>query len=240
MSNLCTGDIDNDMPIATSTVVIFLLYSGERKFCLIPKRQSNVPEYAVLKQLPRCKSTNYNSITCFIARFFVPLQCKNLYTMKEYDIRTHVDVFGKEELSHEDRELTEAAMKATENSYAPYSRFRVGAALRLEDGEIIVGSNQENAAYPIGCCAERTALFWCGANRPGAVITAIAIAAQTDGHFTQQPIAPCGMCRQALLEVECRQESPIRVLMYGKGGTHCVGNVKALVPITFTADSMEI
>ena len=137
-------------------------------------------------------------------------------------------------------ELVEAAKKATESSYSPYSHFQVGAALRLQDGEIIMGRNQEKAAYPVGCCAERTALFWCGANRPGATISAIAIAAQTEGRFTPTPIAPCGMCRQALLEVEHRQGSNIRVMLYGEDGTHCIESVEALMPLTFNADSMDI
>lgn len=160
--------------------------------------------------------------------------------MKEYEIRTRVNVLGEEDMSAEERELVEAAKKATETSYSPYSHFQVGAALRLPDGEIILGSNQENAAYPVGSCAERTALFWCGANRPGVIITAIAVAAQTEGRFTQNPIAPCGMCRQALLEVENKQGKHIRVLLYGEQGTHCIESVEALMPLTFNADSMDI
>ena len=160
--------------------------------------------------------------------------------MKQYEIRTHVNVLGMEELSAQERELVEAAKKATESSYSPYSHFQVGAALRLYSGEIIVGSNQENAAYPVGSCAERTALFWCGANRPGEVIATIAIAAQTGGNFTNDPIAPCGMCRQALLEVEHKQGTHIRVLLYGEEGTHCIESIEALMPLTFNAESMEI
>lgn len=160
--------------------------------------------------------------------------------MKEYEIRTRVVVLDEHELSVQERELVNAARKATESSYSPYSHFRVGAALLLQDGEIILGSNQENASYPVGSCAERTALYWCGANRPQAVITSIAIAAQTDGRFTPAPIPPCGMCRQALLEVEHKQGSPIRVLLYGKNGTHCVESIKNLMPISFNADNMDI
>lgn len=160
--------------------------------------------------------------------------------MKEYEIRTRVNVLKREDMSALEHELVEAAKKATESSYSPYSHFQVGAALRLQDGEIIVGSNQENAAYPVGSCAERTALFWCGANRPNATIEAIAIAAQTEGQFTKEPIAPCGMCRQALLEVEHRQGKPIKVLLYGEHGTHCTDSVEALMPLTFNADSMDI
>ena len=160
--------------------------------------------------------------------------------MKQYEIRTHVNVLGMEELCAQERELVDEAKRATENSYSPYSHFQVGAALRLSSGEIIVGSNQENAAYPVGCCAERTALFWCGANRTGEVITAIAIAAQTGCSFTNDPISPCGMCRQALLEVEHKQGSPIKVLLYGTNGTHCIESIEALMPLTFSAESMNI
>ena len=160
--------------------------------------------------------------------------------MKQYEIRTHVNVLGMEEFSAQERKLVDAAKKATESSYSPYSHFQVGAALRLYNGEVIVGSNQENAAYPVGSCAERTALFWCGANRPEEPITAIAIAAQTGGRFTKDPIAPCGMCRQALLEVEHKQGSPIKLLLYGEEGTHCIESVEALMPLTFNAKSMDI
>ncbi len=159
--------------------------------------------------------------------------------MKKYEISTIVTVLTEQELSAIDRELVEAARKATETSYSPYSHFQVGAALRLQDGEIICGSNQENASYPVGCCAERTALFWCGANRPGVVISAIAIAAQTKGHFPPTPITPCGMCRQALLEVEHKQGSPIRVLLYGEDGTHCIDSIKALMPLSFDANCLN-
>jgi cytidine deaminase len=168
------------------------------------------------------------------------LQSKSHDAMKEYEIRTRVNVLVEEDMSALDQELVEAAKKATESSYSPYSHFQVGAALCLYSDEIITGSNQENAAYPVGCCAERTALFWCGANRPGEVIKAIAIAAQTNGRFTKAPIAPCGMCRQALLEVEHKQGSPIMVLLYGEEGTHCIESVQDLMPLTFNAESMDI
>ena len=101
--------------------------------------------------------------------------------MKEYQLNVLVKVLKPEELEKPDAELIEAAKQATETSYSPYSHFQVGAALRLDSGEIIKGSNQENASYPVSCCAERTALFWAGANRPGQVIRAIAIAAKSRG-----------------------------------------------------------
>ena len=160
--------------------------------------------------------------------------------MEEYHIHTRIEVLGPEELNASIHQLVDAAKQATETSYSPYSHFQVGAALLLKDGEIITGSNQENAAYPVGSCAERTALFWCGANRKGAVIDAIAIAAQTEGHFTPQPTAPCGMCRQALLEVEQKQGSPIKVILYSTNGIHCVESVKALMPMSFQAGNMKL
>lgn len=160
-------------------------------------------------------------------------------TMREYDITTHVTVLEQVDMSLNELELINAAKNATQSSYSPYSHFQVGAALRLASGEIVIGSNQENAAYPVGCCAERTALFWCGANRPGEIITEIAIAAQTSGSFTSLPISPCGLCRQALLEVEYNQESNIRVMLYGTKGVYIVESIKALMPLTFTADNLK-
>ena len=115
--------------------------------------------------------------------------------MREYEIGFKVRVYSVAELDARDAELIDAAMRATETSYSPYSHFEVGAAIRLESGEIVVGSNQENASYPVGCCAERTALFWCGANRRDEVIEALAIAARTGGEFTGDVTGPCGMCR---------------------------------------------
>lgn len=159
--------------------------------------------------------------------------------MKEYQINCAVKVLEMEELDAKDRELVENAMKATETSYSPYSHFQVGAALRLEDDTIVRGSNQENASYPIGCCAERTALFWTGANHPGKVIKAIAIAAQTEGHFTENVTGPCGMCRQAMLEYEHKQGEPMRVLLYSTNGIHIIERTEDLMPFSFYAESME-
>lgn len=159
--------------------------------------------------------------------------------MKEYNISTSVRIYEMEELSAEDYELVVAAKEATLTSYSPYSHFQVGAALRLESGEIVRGSNQENASYPVACCAERTALFWTGANRPGEVIKAIAIAAQTNGHFTHDATGPCGVCRQALIEVEHKQREDMRLLLYSETGVHIVDSVKDIVPFSFFAESME-
>lgn len=160
--------------------------------------------------------------------------------MREYEIAFKVRVCSVAELDARDAELIDAAMRATETSYSPYSHFEVGAAIRLESGEIVVGSNQENASYPVGCCAERTALFWCGANRRDEVIEALAIAARTGGEFTGDVTGPCGMCRQALLEVEHKQGSPIRLLLYGTKGVHVVESIESIVPFSFYSDSLSL
>ncbi|MBR0182432.1 MAG: cytidine deaminase [Bacteroidaceae bacterium] len=159
--------------------------------------------------------------------------------MKEYQLNVLVKVLKPEELEKPDAELIEAAKQATETSYSPYSHFQVGAALRLDNGEIIKGSNQENASYPVSCCAERTALFWAGANRPDQVIRAIAIAAKSRGRFTGDVTGPCGVCRQALLEVEHRQNSPIRLLLYSESGVHVTDSIQEIVPFSFYAENMD-
>lgn len=158
--------------------------------------------------------------------------------MKEITLNIPLQILTPEELSEADRKLVEAAKTATRTSYAPYSNFRVGAALLLDNGEIITGSNQENAAYPVGCCAERTALFYAGAHYPDVPVRAIAIAARnSEGEFLTQPAAPCGMCRQALMETEHRLGT-IRVLLYGQNGTYCLRSVADLLPLVFTSDDL--
>ena len=155
--------------------------------------------------------------------------------MKELTHTCHYALYDYDELSDKDRELIEAAKRATEGSYAPYSKFRVGAALRLADGTIVAGANQENVAYPSGLCAERTALFYAGATYPDKAVEALAIAARTEeGGFTTTPIAPCGACRQVMLETELRYRTPIRILLYGTEGVYVVeGGVGELLPLRF-------
>lgn len=139
------------------------------------------------------------------------------------------------ELAQEDRELVEAAMKATDGSYAPYSHFHVGAAIRMEDGTVVTGANQENAAFSSGTCGERSACFAAGAHFPGMAMRTIAIAARTDnGPFQAKPISPCGACRQALLEYEHKQGSPMRVLLYGTETCYILPSVASLLPVCFT------
>ncbi len=140
------------------------------------------------------------------------------------------------ELSEEDRNLMNAAIQATQNSYSPYSRFRVGAALLMEDNTIITGCNQENAAYPSGMCAERVAVWKAGATFPGKKIKKIAITANSNEKKVDIPVGPCGACRQTLLEYEINQEQPMEVLFMGEVGKVVqVESVKATLPFSFDA-----
>ena len=153
--------------------------------------------------------------------------------MKVKKIETGIKVYDYAELSDADRELVDVAKKMTRNSYAPYSRFHVGAAIRMADGTIVKGANQENAAYPSGTCAERTAAFQASALKPGMRMCKIAIAAETGGEFQRAPISPCGACRQALVEYE-KLYGPMEVLLYGEEGVYVLDSVSALLPLTFT------
>lgn len=159
--------------------------------------------------------------------------------MKELTIESKFAVYELDELSAEDRELVEAAKQATTTSYSPYSHFCVGAAARLADGTTVCGSNQENAAYPSGLCAERTTLFYANARYPEQPVKALAVAAYTGGKFLKSPIPPCGACRQVMLEVEERYGTPVRILLYGTAGTYVTDSVKALLPLQFIGDTMH-
>ena len=135
--------------------------------------------------------------------------------MKEIDLHIKIGFAQMDELQTDDRELVEKAIAATNNSYAPYSKFYVGAALRLANGDIVMGANQENAAYPSGLCAERTAIFAAQANQPDQPVATLAIAARNENGLLEVPVSPCGACRQVILEIEDRYKQPIRILLYG-------------------------
>ena len=139
-----------------------------------------------------------------------------------------------EELSEEYRNLLELASGASKDAYAPYSEFRVGAALLLSNGEIVTGNNQENASSPSGLCAERVAIFHAGAKYPGLPIKAIAIFAASSKIKVSKPATPCGNCRQAIIEYEQRQQEPIEIIMAGETGAiyHCA-SMKDLLPMAF-------
>lgn len=159
--------------------------------------------------------------------------------MKDLTITATIKVYQPDELSAADRALMEAAMKATERSYAPYSHFSVGAAAQLADGTVVTGTNQENAAYPSGLCAERTTLFYANSQYPGQAVVTLAIAARTEKDFIDMPIPPCGSCRQVILETEKRYNQPVRILLYGKKCIYEVRSIGDLLPLSFDASAME-
>ena len=155
--------------------------------------------------------------------------------MKEVELKTVIQECQMDELSAEDRQLVEQAIEATRRSYAPYSHFHVGAAVRLGNGEIVIGCNQENAAYPSGLCAERTALFAAGALYPDVPVKVLAVAARgTDGEMTEEPTGPCGSCRQVIIESETRAKHPIRILLYGRRCVYIIDGIRQLMPLTFS------
>ncbi len=138
------------------------------------------------------------------------------------------------ELTDADRQLMKTAIEATNTAYAPYSNFHVGAALRLDDGTVVTGSNQENIAYPSGLCAERTALFAAGAQHPGKTIEAIAIVGRNQ-EGTLTGASPCGACRQVMAEMETRQGKKLRVICYFSDDKILVfEGVECLLPFIFT------
>lgn len=158
--------------------------------------------------------------------------------MEDINIQIQVQKCAFGELKDTDRALVEFAKQQTANSYAPYSRFHVGAAMLLADNALFYGANQENASYPVGTCAERAALFAAATNKPDVAPVALAIAARTNDGFTRKPVAPCGMCRQALLEAETRFGKPIRILLYGEEGVFVVSSVRDLLPLTFDGSEL--
>lgn len=156
---------------------------------------------------------------------------------KHLEISYHSCKF--EELTPEEQQLVEVARQATYRSYSPYSRFSVGASVLLANGLMLSGSNQENAAYPSGVCAERTVLFYTNSQYPNQPITMMAIAARSEKGFTESPITPCGACRQVLAETEKRFEQPIRILLYGETETIIIDGVKDILPFLFDDDILK-
>lgn len=159
--------------------------------------------------------------------------------MEEIKLQTTFCFAQPEELSEDDKQLVERAIEATASSYSPYSHFAVGAALRLSDGTIVIGSNQENAAFPSGLCAERTAIFAAGATHPDKAVTALAIAARNEAGLTAEPVSPCGACRQVILEVEQRYNCVVRILLYGTNGVYIINSIRDLLPLCFVDESMR-
>jgi len=155
--------------------------------------------------------------------------------MKNITITTTFSVYDSaEELSSEVKHLMAQAVEIRKSAYAPYSNFRVGVAILLDNGKVILGSNQENAAYPSGLCAERVAIFHAGAIYPEAKILKMAISATADAKELSEPIPPCGACRQSIAEYEIRQESPIEIYFMGAvGEVYKSDSLKNLLPLLF-------
>ena len=155
--------------------------------------------------------------------------------MKEIEVKPHIWEAQMDELTPEERSLIEQAIEGTNRSYSPYSLFHVGAALKLQNGVTYIGCNQENAAFPAGICAERSAIFAAGAQYPDQPVIMLAIAARSrEGEFTKEPVSPCGTCRQVLIETETRFQHPVRILLYGQRCVYVLDSIKQLMPLSFT------
>jgi cytidine deaminase len=154
------------------------------------------------------------------------------FSFLEYD--------NHEELSHDDRELISAARETALAAYAPYSKFRVGAAIRLESGTIVRGSNVENAAFPSGICAERNAFAHSVSNYPGKKPVALAIAAMDEEGLTDEPVTPCGNCRQVIAEEESRYGNKIKIILSGKKKTIIIESISSLLPLQFNSKNLNI
>lgn len=159
--------------------------------------------------------------------------------MKDLTITSIIKVYTFDELNKAEQDLMTSAMEATTRSYAPYSKFSVGAAALLANGIVVTGTNQENAAYPSGLCAERTTLFYANSQYTDQPVLTLAIAARTEKDFIDLPIPPCGACRQVILETEKRYKQPIRILLYGKKEIYEVKSIGDLLPLSFDASAMK-
>jgi len=160
--------------------------------------------------------------------------------MKLITVSTSIEIYDSiDELPAEVIELMNTAVEAREKAYAPYSKFHVGAAILLDNNEVIPGSNQENASYPSGLCAERTAIYYAGAKYPEAIIKRMAISATSLNHAVTSPIPPCGACRQAIAEYEIKQNEPIEIYFMGETGEVAKSNsLKDLLPFAFDKSNL--
>jgi cytidine deaminase len=162
--------------------------------------------------------------------------------MNKKEIIINYQVFDDiDQLSENDQILCGKAKEALKTSHSPYSKFKVGTAIQLADDQIILGSNQENVAYPSGLCAERVALFYISSNNPNAVIKSMAITAHTDLFDILNPVTSCGACLQVMIEAEKKQGSPISVIFYALGHQVLkVESVKSLIPFAFVEDRLAL
>jgi len=161
--------------------------------------------------------------------------------MKEQKFEFSFEVYDDiDELNENDRLLLNEARNATKKAYAPYSNFYVGAAAKLSNGEIVTGSNQENASFPVGICAERVLLGAASSLYPGTPIETMAVSYQSNIVKSDHPISPCGMCRQALQEFEGRMQKPVRLILGGmEGKIYIIKSASQLLPLAFTSEELE-
>ena len=161
--------------------------------------------------------------------------------MKKREIKIEFAEYdNSSELDDLDIELVESAKEAVKSSYSPYSKFAVGAAVRLANGIIVKGSNQENGAYPSGLCAERVALFAAGSQYPNVAVEAIAITVKTDSSYHKGPLSPCGACCQVMLESETRSKRDMKIIMHGENNScYVTSNVRSVLPFAFDSDFLK-
>ncbi|MDB5253793.1 MAG: cytidine deaminase [Flaviaesturariibacter sp.] len=161
--------------------------------------------------------------------------------MKEQKFEFNYKVYDSiEELPEEQQWLLNEAREVTANAYAPYSHFQVGAVARMANGEIITGSNQENASFPVGLCAERVLLASASSVFPRIPVTTMAISYKGEGHLSDHPISPCGICRQSLQEYESRVNQPIQLILGGlTGPVYVIDSAKRLLPLAFTSEELR-
>ena len=154
--------------------------------------------------------------------------------MKKIDLITTICEYDSvKEFSGEEQELIKKCKEAIKTSYAPYSKFNVGAAVLLTNGIIVSGSNQENAAYPSGLCAERVAIFYANSKYPDIPVKALAITAFTKNEYTESPVPPCGSCRQVIIETETRFKTPIKIILVSRNKITVIDDAKTLLPLNF-------
>lgn len=156
-------------------------------------------------------------------------------------ISTSFDVYSSaEDLPKEEQELLAKAKKSVKSAYAPYSGFHVGAAILLKNGKIVTGTNQENAAYPSGLCAERVAIFYANATYPGVGVKTIAVTVKSANQVISEPVSPCGACRQVIAEYENLYGSPVRIIMSGETGKVYVSeSIENLLPLVFNKKHLK-
>ena len=160
--------------------------------------------------------------------------------MRIIELKANIHVCQPEGLTETERTLIESAIKATETSYAKYSNFKVGAAALLSGGTIVTGSNQENASYPLGLCAESTTIFAANSQYPDQAVVTLCIAAKNErDELLPDPITPCGACRQVILEEENRYGKPVKMILYGTKYIYVIDDIKDILPLAFIEETMK-